>query len=133
MLLLLEVLKDNEIYTNNQCVDILTKKLNIIEEEQKLCFPSGKKRIFYDRVNWVKTYIKKVGLVEAPKRGLVKITELGLELLKEKPTQIKSKDLLRYDSFYEFVDSSNREQNHNEDNGLLLNEKPSSEKIANAF
>ncbi len=133
MLPLLEVLKDNKTYTNNECINILAKKLNITEEEKSLCFPSGKKRVFYDRVNWAKTYMKKAGLVEAPRRGAVRITELGLELLKENPKELKSKDLLRYDSFYEFVSSSNREDNHNENNGVSLNEKTPSEEIANAF
>ncbi len=133
MLPLLEVLKDNKIYTNNECIDVLAKKLNITEEEKNLCFPSGKKRIFYDRVNWAKTYMKKAGLVEAPRRGAVRITKLGLELLKENPKELKTKDLLRYDSFYEFVSSSNREENHNENNGVSLNEKTPSEEIANAF
>lgn len=133
MLPLLEVLKDNETYTNSECIDILAEKLNITEEEKILCFPSGKKRIFYDRVNWAKTYMKKAGLVEAPKRGSVRITKLGLELLNENPKQLRSKDLLRYDSFYEFVSSGNREQNNNENNCVLLNEKTPSEEIANAF
>lgn len=133
MLPLLEVLKDNKTYTNNECINILAKKLNITEEEKSLCFSSGKKRVFYDRVNWAKTYMKKAGLVEAPRRGAVRITELGLELLKENPKELKSKDLLRYDNFYEFVSSSNREENHNENNVVSLNEKTPSEEIANAF
>ena len=133
MLPLLEVLKDNKTYTNNECINILAKKLNITEEEKSLCFSSGKKRVFYDRVNWAKTYMKKAGLVEAPRRGAVRITELGLELLKENPKELKSKDLLKYDSFYEFVSSSNREENHNENNVVSLNEKTPSEEIANAF
>jgi len=133
MLPLLEVLRSNEIYTNNECIEILARRLDITEEEMNLCFPSGKKRVFYDRVNWAKTYMKKAGLVEAPKRGLVRITKLGLELLQENPKQLKSKDLLRYDSFYEFVSSSNKDQNHNENNEVALNEKTPSEEIANAF
>ncbi|WP_346879070.1 restriction endonuclease [Clostridium sp. UBA7791] len=133
MLPLLEMLRSNEIYTNNECIEILARKLNITEEEMNLCFSSGKKRVFYDRVNWAKTYMKKAGLVEAPKRGLVRITKLGLELLQENPKQLKSKDLLRYDSFYEFVSSSNKDQNHNENNEVALNEKTPSEEIANAF
>lgn len=127
MLPLLEVLKDNKVYTNNECIDILARKLNITEEEKNLCFRSGKKKIFYDRVNWAKTYMKKAGLVEAPKRGVVKITKLGLDLLKENPKQLKSKDLLRYNSFCEFVSSSNKNER------VVLNEKTPSEELANAF
>lgn len=59
------VWKNNASTTNNECIDILAKKLNITEEEKSLCFPSAKKRVFYDRVNWAKTYMKKAGLVEA--------------------------------------------------------------------
>lgn len=133
MLPLLEILEDNKIYTNNECIDILAKKLNVTDEEKSLIFPNSKKKIFYDRVNWAKTYIKKAGLVEAPKRGSIKITKLGLELLNKKPKQLKSKDLLKYNSFYEFVKASNREQNQNEKNAVLLNEKTPSEEIADAF
>lgn len=84
-------------------------------------------------MNWAKTYMKKAGLVEAPRRGTVRITNVGLELLKENPQELKSKDLLRYDSFYEFVSSSNREDNHNKNEEVSLDEKTPSEEIANAF
>ncbi len=52
--------------------------------------------------------MKKAGLVEAPKRGEVRITYLGEQLLKENPSELKSKDLERYDSFIEFTNKSNK-------------------------
>lgn len=83
MLPLLKVLSDRKIYTNKECIDLLAKKMKITESELKELLPSGKKFVFYDRVNWAKTYMKKAGLVNAPKRGTIQITDVGLELLKK--------------------------------------------------
>ncbi len=133
MLPLLEILRDENLYTNKECIDILAEKLNITEEELRELLPSGKKKIFYDRVNWAKAYMKKAGLVEAPRRGTIKITQLGLELLLENPLELKSKDLLRYNSFNDFINASNRNEDNRESNEGLLNERTPSEEIASAF
>lgn len=133
MLPLLEVLRNESIYTNKECIDILAEKLNITEKELRELLPSGKKKVFYDRVNWAKTYMKKAGLVEAPRRGTIRITQLGLELLQENPLEIKSKDLLRYSSFNDFINASNRNEENSAINEVSLNEKTPSEEIANAF
>ena len=108
MLPLLKLLSDKNTYTNKQCNEILAKQCNITEEEKRETLPSKKSSIFYNRVNWAKTYMKKAGLVEAPKRGEVRITYLGEQLLKENLTELKSKDLERYDSFIEFTNKSNK-------------------------
>lgn len=133
MLPLLEILRNESIYTNKECIDILAEKLNVTEEELRELLPSGKKKIFYDRVNWAKTYMKKAGLVEAPRRGTVRITQLGLELLQENPLDLKSKDLLRYSSFNDFINANNRNEEDRENNEVLLNERTPSEEIAIAF
>lgn len=133
MLPLLEILRDKNLYTNKECINILAEKLNITEEELKELLPSGKKPIFYDRVNWAKTYMKKAGLVEAPKRGSIQITKLGLELLKDNPKELKSKDLLRYSGFREFINTSNISNNNDGSNSTILNEKTPTEEISHAF
>lgn len=130
MLPLLKCLKDGRTYNNNECIDILSRKLNITEEELRQFLTSGKKLVFYDRVNWAKTYMKKSGLVESPKRGEIKITKLGLNLLKENPRDLKSKDLLRYSSFNDFINSHKQSEDNRE---ILLNEKTPSEDMAVAF
>ncbi|MGL5751297.1 MAG: restriction endonuclease [Paraclostridium sp.] len=109
MLPLLKLLSDKNTYTNKQCNEILAKQCNLTEEEKRETLPSKKSPIFYNRVNWAKTYMKKAGLVEAPKRGEVRITNLGQQLLNENPNELKSKDLQRYDSFVEFTNKSNKD------------------------
>lgn len=133
MLPLLELLKDENTYNNKECVEKLSEKLNLTEEEVRELLPSGRKRVFYNRVNWAKTYLKRAGLVEAPRRGEVKITQLGLELLQENPVEIRSRDLLRYSSFNDFINTTNRSENNTENRENLINERTPFEEIAISF
>lgn len=133
MLPMLELLKDENTYNNKECVEKLSEKLNLTEEEVRELLPSGRKRVFYNRVNWAKTYLKRAGLVEAPRRGEVKITQLGLELLQESPVEIRSRDLLRYSSFNDFINTTNRRENNTENRENLINERTPFEEIAIAF
>lgn len=133
MLPLLELLKDENTYNNKECVKKLSEKLNLTEEEVRELLPSGRKRVFYNRVNWAKTYLKRAGLVEAPRRGEVKITQLGLELLQENPVEIRSRDLLRYSSFNDFINTTNRSENNTENRENLINERTPFEEIAISF
>lgn len=132
MLPLLRMISDQKAYTNTECVQALSKKMGVSEEELKILQPSGKKFLFYDRVNWAKTYMKKAGLVDAPKRGMIKITQSGIELLKENPNEIKSKDLLRYSTFCDFVNAPN-EQIETNSNSLIFNEKTPMEELVNSY
>lgn len=134
MLPMLELLKDENTYNNKECVEKLSERLNLTAEEVRELLPSGRRSIFYDRVTWAKTYLKQAGLVEAPRRGEVKITQLGLELLQENPVEIRSRDLLRYSSFNDFINTTNnRNENNTENRENLINERTPFEEIAISF
>ncbi|HMO52188.1 MAG TPA: winged helix-turn-helix domain-containing protein [Kiritimatiellia bacterium] len=45
--------------------------------------------MFRNRVAWAKSHLKMAGLLEAPKRGIYKITERGLEAVGQNPPFIK--------------------------------------------
>ncbi|APT75139.1 restriction endonuclease [Marinitoga sp. 1137] len=113
MLPLLKLLSDRNVYDLKTCEEILAEKLGITDEERIQTLKSGK-RIFYDRIGWAKTYLKKAGLIENVERGKFKITEEGLKLLQENPEEINNKMLLKYDSFKKFYYSTDDEQNTNE-------------------
>lgn len=133
MLPLLKLLSDKNTYTNKQCNEILAKRCNLTEEEKRETLPSKKSPIFYNRVNWAKTYMKKAGLVEAPKRGEVRITTLGEQLLKENPTEIRSKDLERYESFVEFTNKSNKNDTSTNKGVDIEENKTPEESLEDAF
>lgn len=84
MLPLLKLLSDKNTYTNKQCNEILAKQCNLTEQEKRETLPSKKAPIFYNRVNWAKTYMKKAG--QATKKtgdggidGIINEDRLGLD------------------------------------------------------
>jgi restriction system protein len=77
--------------------------------------PSGQQAIFDNRVGWTRTHLKKAGLLESPKRGFLKITERGIEILNEKPSLINTQFLEQFSEYIEF-----RTTRRNVDNGNLI-------------
>lgn len=61
--------------------------------------------MFYNRVGWAQTYLKKAELVSSPKRGYVTITTRGLRVLDEAPESIDNEFLRKFQEFREFEDT----------------------------
>lgn len=78
--------------------------LGEIERDEML--PSGKQRLLHNRVHWAKFYLTKAGLVETPKRGIFKATDLGHKLVQNSPEKIDVEFLKQFASFSEFYSSS---------------------------
>lgn len=108
MLPLLEYISDCKEHKMRNVTDELAIKLGVTEEEQKELLPSGVAPVFYNRTAWAKTYLKKAGLIDSPKQGIVVISKRGLEVLKKKPGFINVKFLKQFTEFVEFQ-SSKRE------------------------
>lgn len=70
---------------------------------------SGNQPIFDNRVGWAKTYLKKAGLLESPRRGTFRISSVGRDVLAEKPARIDARYLRRFPSFVEFQNPSRSE------------------------
>lgn len=108
MLPLLEIIYDGKIYTNKECEKKLSKTFKLTEEELNERLSSGKK-MFYDRLNWAKTYLKNAGLIESvEKRGMFKITKDGRILIESKPQYIDSKYLRKCPKFVEYLERSSK-------------------------
>lgn len=102
MLPLLEYAGDQEEHSRHEAIEHISKIFNLTEEEKNQLLPSGTKQIINNRVGWAKTYLKKAGLLEYPKRGYLKITDLGLNVLEDKPEKINNRYLRNFPSFLEF-------------------------------
>ena len=122
MLPLLKLISDRKIYDLKTCEKELAKQLKITDEELNETLKSGRK-IFYDRISWAKTYLKKAGLLEHVERGKFRITEEGIKLLQKNPKVIDNKLLLNYEGFKEFYLGSNNLKNRN-DNIPTKNKTP---------
>ncbi len=102
MLPLIKIVSDGKEYKLNDVVEILAKKFNLTNEERAELLPSGQTFLFGNRVGWARTYLKKSGLLDSPKRGIIVITERGKEILNENPSEINIKLLRRFPEFLEF-------------------------------
>ena len=69
--------------------------------------PSGGQATFDNQVGWARTYMKKAGLLESPRRSYFKITDRGLQALKTNPESINNRFLQQYPEFREFKTRSN--------------------------
>jgi restriction system protein len=88
MLPLLRHVSDNQEHKFRDIIEELSKQFGLTDEERKELLPSGTQPLFDNRVGWANTYLKKFGLIEAPKRGTVVITERGHSIIKKNPALI---------------------------------------------
>lgn len=102
MLPLLKAVADQKDYKVNDLVELLANYFKLTEDERKELLPSGQTFLFGNRVGWAKTYLKKAGLLDSPKRGFVCITQRGLDVLKQNPKEIDVSFLQRFPEFLEF-------------------------------
>ena len=105
MLPLLRFAADGQEYRNRDAVIALADELRLTDEERAELQPSGRQPVFTNRIGWAKTYMKKAGLFESPKRGLFKITPVGLDLLQKNLPRIDDSILWSYPGFQEFKSS----------------------------
>ena len=106
MLPLLKTLSNGQIYTFGLIVEKLAEEFSLTESEIEELLPSGRYPVFRNRVGWARTYMIKAKLIEAPAKAQLKITLRGLNTLKEKPLNISSKYLQKFDEFKKFKNKS---------------------------
>ena len=88
MLPLLEAIADGVEHSNSAVYDSVAKQMKVSAEDLQLMHSGGEQTVFYNRVAWGKTYLKKGGLIQSPKRGSIQITESGQKVLKTTPDKI---------------------------------------------
>lgn len=126
MLPLLKAVQDKREYKLNDLIEQLADNFKLTEDDRKELLPSGQTFLFGNRVGWARTYLKKAGLIDSPKRGFVCITERGLSVLKQKPKDINVTFLKQFPEFLEF---QNLKRDDNASEGInnhseILNQTP---------
>ena len=110
MLPLLKFLTDGNEHSTRESIEHISNLYNLSDEEKTKLLPSGQQPIIDNRVGWARTYLKKAGLLDNIRRGYIKITKKGLDILKQNITRIDIKFLEQFPEFVEFR-TIKREQN----------------------
>ncbi len=103
MLPLLRLLEDGQEHSLREAIAHLQEEFGLSEEERKQLLPSGQELTFRNRVAWARTYLKQAELLEAPRRGWIRVTPRGREVLAEKPKRIDVRFLERFEEFRSFL------------------------------
>ena len=104
MLPLLRFVSDGNDHTTREAVEILASEFQLSPAERTELLASGQQAIFNNRVAWANSYLKKAGLLESPRRGALRITSRGKQILDEDPPKIDVRFLERFPEFIEFRD-----------------------------
>jgi len=108
MLPLLKVVADGREYRLRDAVELLAEEFHITDEERQQLLPSGRYPTFDNRIAWAKTYLKKAGLIDQPRRAFFQITERGREVLKTSPKLINMKFLEQFPEYIAFKENSDQ-------------------------
>lgn len=115
MLPMLRLVSDKKEHKYRDLIENLATEFKVTDEERKELLASGLQAIFDNRVGWAKTYLKKAGLLDSPKRATFVITQLGLDTLKKNPDRVDAKYLRQFPAFLEFQNASRNDNNNEEE------------------
>lgn len=121
---LLEAHADGKEHLNRDLVAHLAEKFGLSDEERREMLPSGRARLFDNRIGWAKSHIAQAGLLVSPRRAISIITERGLEALKTHPLRIDLRTLNDYEEFRQF---RNRRRSAEDDERELPEVEPQEE------
>ena len=108
MLPLLRYTADGVEHNAREAVETLAVEFSLSNEERREPLPSGRALLFDNRLAWALFHMKKAGLMDAPRRGVFRITQRGNDLLASKPKNINLKLLEQFPEFQQFRATSNK-------------------------
>lgn len=99
---LLAAVQDGQIHRFNEAFEQVCIHFQLTEDERSEKLPSGKQTIIRNRIAWARTYLNKAGLLTAPGRSQLQITDRGRAALQQEPERINVRFLKQFPEFVEF-------------------------------
>jgi len=96
---LLELHNDDKEHLNRDLVSELAKQFKLTNEELRELLPSGRAKLFANRVGWAKTHISYARLITSPKRAVSIITDRGKELLAKNDERVDLRVLKQFPDY----------------------------------
>jgi restriction system protein len=102
---LLIILQDQQNHSKRDLVERISEFFQLTDEERDAKLPSGQQTYIDNRTGWARTHLKKAGCLEYVSRGIYKITERGLKLLKDNYHKVDNNTLRQFSEFLEWFDA----------------------------
>jgi len=106
LLPLLKLIAQKGTLNRRDAVQLISDDLKLNESERHELLPSGRVTVIRSRVGWARTYLRKAGLIDYPRRGVAEITERGKQVLSESPEKIDVQYLQQFPEFLDFRDTN---------------------------
>jgi restriction system protein len=97
----LEALADGHERTGPEVRDVVAAAIGISDQDRDETIKSGAP-VFDSRVQWAITYLSQAGLINRPKRGVLRITDRGRQVLAENSARVDNHVLMQFDEFRDF-------------------------------
>jgi len=110
MLPLLRLLADKQEHAMREVTAALSEQFKLTEDERNLSSEVSGQGVMYNRTAWAKTYLKRAGLIEQPRRGFFTISENGVKVLKSPPSAINLKFLEQFPAYIAAKDGQNQSE-----------------------
>jgi restriction system protein len=110
---ILRILADGAEHSQRELADKLADHFKLTPEERAQRLPKVKATYLKHRLGWAGFRLRRAGLADNPKPGILRITEAGRKFLGTNPTQLKRKDFDQFSdwvSFYEQTRAARRER-----------------------
>ena len=102
---IIRCLGDGEIHSLKELVEYCAADFHISETDRAETLSSGQNKL-QNRVSWAKSYLKKAGLVDSPKRAHFCLTEEGKKAYQQGPDCVDLNYLSQFESFRAFFGQS---------------------------
>jgi restriction system protein len=109
MLPMLKFLSDGQEHVAREVEDSLVAQMGLTDEDRNELLPSGRGLRLRNRIAWAKAHLKAAGLLESTRHGHFQISPLGLEALKQNPSEITLKYLDQFPGHLAFHSKPNQE------------------------
>ena len=93
---------DDQEHTVTEIRERLAGHFSLTQEELEAMLPSGRAKMFANRVGWATTYLYQTKLLERPRRSVYRITPRGHEILAQNPSRVDLKVLSQFEELHEF-------------------------------
>lgn len=93
----LQIVSDGNEHHIKEITEAVADRMKLSKEDREAILPSGSQRRLANRVGWARTHLKHAGLIEYLGRGMMKITDRGIQLLASRPAALSLKDLDQFE------------------------------------
>lgn len=130
---LLVILQDQQLHNSRELVEKISDIFQLNDEEKTKRLQSGQQTFVDNRSGWARTHLKKAECIEYVSRGVYRITQRGLELLKNSKNKIDNNTLRQFPEFVEWFDAKPEKTNEIVFATQTKQEKTPDELLADAY